>query len=469
MLWETLMTKNPSEPGAIEILEQLEKGTVSALEYAEALVGRVEKHQDLNAVKCFDADLLIQNAQRTDQQRAAGNGGALLGLPFIAKDNLNSVAFPTTACTGALQGFTPGRDAGVITELLQAGAILGGKANMHELAFGITSNNAVTGPVRNPADHTKIAGGSSGGTAAAVAAGIFPIGLGTDTGGSCRIPAALCGVVGFRPSTGRYSGSGIVPVSQTRDTVGPIARSVADIALFDKVLGGDTQEASVPEISDITLGVPRDIFYENLDPLVEQAINVQLGALESAGAKLVEVSMPDIWAHNEAFGFPVVLYEVMRELPAYLAEHVPDISFDDLIAGIGSPDVAGIIASQMGDEAMPEAAYRAALDTHRPAMHQIYRQMFKTHNLDAIIFPTTPLPARDIGEDETVDLNGSPVPTFPTYIRNTDLGSNLGAPGISLPCPVINGLPVGIELDGLPGHDAALLGLAKVVEEVLAP
>ena len=368
-----------------------------------------------------------------------------------------------------MSGHTPSKDAGAISELLRAGAILGAKANMHELAFGITSNNAVTGPVHNPADLDKIAGGSSGGTAAAVAAGIFPFGLGTDTGGSCRIPAALCGVVGFRPSTGRYSGDGIVPISHTRDTVGPIARSVADVALIDEVLSRDAQETTVRAISEITLGVPRDFFFDNLDSEVEQAVNAQLRALEMAGAKLVEVSMPDIWGHNEAFGFPVVLYEVMRELPEYLAIHAPDISFDDLIAGIGSPDVAGIIASQMGDEAMPEAAYRAALDIHRPAMLQIYQSIFDSHNIDAIVFPTTPLPARDIGQDETVDLNGSQVPTFPTYIRNTDLGSNLGAPGISLPCPGVNGLPVGIEFDGLPGHDAALLGLAKAVEEALAP
>jgi mandelamide amidase len=163
-----------------------------------------------------------------------------------------------------------------------------------------------------------------------------------------------------------------------------------------------------------------------------------------------------------------VFYEVMRDLPAYLAEHAPDISFDALVAGIGSPDVAGAIASQMGAEAMPQAAYDAAMTVHRPAMRQIYGKVFEDNGLDAIVFPTTPLPARPIGQDETVELNGTQVPTFPTYIRNTDLGSNIGAPGISLPCPVTSGLPVGIEFDAQPGQDRALLGLALAVEKAMA-
>ncbi|MEC9310952.1 MAG: amidase family protein, partial [Pseudomonadota bacterium] len=182
----------------------------------------------------------------------------------------------------------------------------------------------------------------------------------------------------------------------------------------------------------------------------------------------VDVDFDGIWPHNEAFSFPVVFYEVMRDLPAYLAEHAPEVSFETLIKGIGSPDVAGAIGSQLGDEAMPEAAYRAAMDVHRPAMRQIYGKVFEDNGLDAIVFPTTPLPARPIGEDETVNLNGDQCPTFPTYIRNTDLGSNIGAPGISLPCPVSSGLPVGIEFDGLPGKDRALLALARAAEKSMA-
>jgi mandelamide amidase len=209
------------------------------------------------------------------------------------------------------------------------------------------------------------------------------------------------------------------------------------------------------------------VFFENLEPQVESAIQAQLLNLEKLGVKLKEINMSNIWSHNEAFGFPVVLYEVLRDLPNYLKKYASEINIDELVAGISSPDVAGVFASQMGPEAMPKSAYEAALNIHGPAMKSIYEDTFSENSLDAIIFPTTPLTARNIGEDETIDLNGVQVPTFPTYIRNTDLGSNVGAPGISLPCGGIAALPVGIELDGLPGRDEDLLGLAKSIEIAL--
>ncbi|MDE0112167.1 MAG: amidase family protein, partial [Albidovulum sp.] len=302
-----------------------------------------------------------------------------------------------------------------------------------------------------------------------VAAGIFPAGLGTDTGGSNRIPAALCGVVGFRPTTGRYDGDGIIPISRTRDTVGPMARSVRDIVLLDSVLSGESD--SRPEcvdIESIALGIPRKTFFDGLERELEDAIETHLGKLASAGAKLVEIDLEAIWPHNEAFGFPVVFYETARDLPAYLREHAPDVSFESLVAGIGSPDVAGVFAQLLGEEATSEESYRAAIEEHRPAMRRIFSRAFEESGLDAIAFPTTPLTARPVGDDQTVVLNGGEVSTFATYIRNTDLGSNIGAPGISLPCPDVQGMPVGIEFDALPGEDRSLLGLARTIEHAMA-
>lgn len=446
---------------ACDVIAGIADGSVSPSAYGAALAERADAHAHLNALCAFDP------VQLAHQLAIVAPGGALGGLPLAIKDNINTTEYPTTGGTRALQGHYPARDAGVITALKSSGAVVGAKTGMHELAFGITSNNAVTGAVRNPADPEMIAGGSSGGTAAAVAAGIFPAGLGTDTGGSCRIPAALCGVVGFRPSTGRYAGDGIVPISHTRDTAGPLARSVRDIALLDGVLAGNSHAVPTRDLSGVTLGVPGPVFFDDLDPHTEQGIAAQLTRLSAAGARLVDVDLAPIWPHNEAFSFVVVFYEVMRDLPAYLGEHAPDVTFEALVAGIGSPDVAGAIASQLGPDAMPQAAYRAAMDTHRPEMGRIYGQVFQDHGLDAIVFPTTPLPARPIGQDETVTLNGQQVPTFPTYIRNTDLGSNLGVPGITLPCPV-SGLPVGLEFDGLAGQDRALLALARAAETALA-
>ncbi|MDE4303669.1 indoleacetamide hydrolase [Phaeobacter gallaeciensis] len=459
------MTLDLERLDAVATVAALKEGSVSPAAYAEALAERAAKNADLNALQSFDAGQVVQAAAAAFK---AHPEAVLAGLPIVAKDNINTTAYPTSGGTKALLRHTPATDAGVVQRITKAGGFIGAKAGMHELAFGITSNNAVTGAVHNPADPGLIAGGSSGGTAAAVAAGIFPAGLGTDTGGSCRIPAALCGVIGFRPTTGRYNSDGVVPISHTRDTVGTLARSTRDIALFDGVLSGDDAALAELAMTDVTLGVPRNMFYDNLDPVVAAAVEAQLSVLSAAGAKLVDVDFDGIWPHNEAFSFPVVFYEVMRDLPAYLAEHAPEVSFETLIKGIGSPDVAGAIGSQLGDEAMPEAAYRAAMDVHRPAMRQIYGKVFEDNGLDAIVFPTTPLPARPIGEDETVTLNGDQCPTFPTYIRNTDLGSNIGAPGISLPCPVSSGLPVGIEFDGLPGKDRALLALARAAEKSMA-
>ncbi|MEP3295060.1 indoleacetamide hydrolase [Tateyamaria sp.] len=453
---------------ATELLEQFDNRNMSAVEYAQDVIAREEAAAYLNAVSHFDSDLMLCNAQLADEARKNGKAGALCGLPVVAKDNINTVSFPTTGGTRALKNNTPVANAGVVTAIEAAGGYIGGKSGMHELAFGITSNNAVTGPIRNPHNPDLIPGGSSGGTASAVGAGIFPVGLGTDTGASVRLPAALCGVVGFRPTVGRYATDGIIPISQTRDTAGPMAHSVADIALIDGVLAGQPAATAHKDMSDVVLGLPKEVFFDDLEDAVEAAVRDALAELEKAGAKLMDVSVADLMPLNEAVGFPVALYEVMRELPEYLAKHAPGVSFKDLVAKIGSPDVAGIIRSQMGDEAMPEAAYRAAMDEHRPTLQAKYAATFANHGLTALVFPTSPLCARPIGSDDTVSLNGANVPTFPTFIRNTDLGSNIAVPGVSLPCPVSSGLPVGIEFEGLAGGDTDLLSLAFAVEATLS-
>ena len=427
----------------------------------EALLGDcwapMAEHAQLNAIQ--------SKINKGEALRAAAQAhGKLAGIPFVAKDNINTTALPTTGGTPALRANTPASNAPALERLLAEGGVLVGKAAMHELAFGITSNNAAMGAVKNPHDLKRIPGGSSGGTAAAIAAGIVPFGLGTDTGGSCRIPAALCGVVGFRPSTGRYSAEGVIPISHTRDTIGPLANSVADIALLDSILAGSNNTVQKLQPTSIKLGVDSSVLSQNLEPEVETCFNATLERLRQAG---VSVDLNAIWQHNSAFSFPVVLYEVMRDLPAYLAQHAPAVSFEQLIAGIKSPDVLGIINSQLGDQAMPQVAYAAALSEHLPKMRAIYAQALA--GLGAIVFPTTPLRATRIGDDETVMLNGESVPTFPTFIRNTDLGSNLGVPGISLPAAVAPGaLPIGIELDGQRGQDEHLLALALTLEHLIS-
>jgi indoleacetamide hydrolase len=459
-----------SQLGATEVLSAFASGSLSARDYAENLLNGIGEADALNVISDINPENLIEQAKASDERRQSGKAGLLEGLPLILKENINTSSLATAAGTKALAGFVAKTDAPAASALRNQGGIIGAKAKMHELAFGITSNNSCSGPVRNPYDKKLIPGGSSGGTAAAIAARLFPVGLGTDTGGSCRIPAALCGIVGFRPTTGRYNSSAVVPISHSRDTVGPLARSVADVSLLDSVLAGDLSPGAVPtDLSKVRLGKPKTRFYEDLEPAVLSAVERSLAALEAAGATIIEFDFPEIWEHNDAFSFPVVFYEVMRDLPSYLSEYASDVAFDDLLAGIASPDVKGALESQLGDGAMPKEAYEAAINVHRPAMREIYNSSFEQHSLNGIIFPTTPLRARPIGQDETVELNGALQPTFPTYIRNTDLGSNLGAPGISLPCGLEGGLPVGIEIDGIEGGDEALLSLASAVEEVLTP
>ena len=430
----------------------------------EALLGdcraAMAEHAQLNAIQ--------SQINKDEALRAAAQAqGKLAGIPFVAKDNINTTALPTSGGTPALRANTPASNAPALDRLLAEGGVLVGKAAMHELAFGITSNNAAMGAVKNPHNLKRIPGGSSGGTAAAIAAGIVPFGLGTDTGGSCRIPAALCGVVGFRPSTGRYSAEGVIPISHTRDTIGPLANSVTDIALLDSILAGSNNTVQKLQPTSVKLGVDSSVLSQNLEPEVDACFNATLERLRQAGVSVVSVDLNAIWQHNSAFSFPVVLYEVMRDLPAYLAQHAPAVSFEQLIAGIKSPDVLGIINSQLGDQAMPQVAYAAALSKHLPKMRAIYAQALD--GLDAIVFPTTPLRATRIGEDETVMLNGESVPTFPTFIRNTDLGSNLGVPGISLPATVAPGaLPIGIELDGQRDQDEHLLALALTLEHLIS-
>ena len=456
---------NLTEIDAVEVLSLFREGKLTPEAYAEALVDCAEKNKAVNALQFFDADMVIRAAKQCDEL----NSDLLLsGLPVVVKDSINTTSYPTTGGTFALLENIPQDDAVVVSQLAAQGAYVGAKAGMHELALGITSNNYATGPVCNPHSAEMIAGGSSGGTAAAIAAGIFPVGLGTDTGGSCRIPAALCGVVGYRPSMGRYSNEGVIPVASSRDTVGTLARSVRDVALLDSVLARNTIRPVDLDGKQITLGVPSEMFYEDLDPYVKSVIDKQIQILADSGFKLIDVSFGPIWDQIEAASFPVVFYELMRDLPLYLESHAPDVSFQRLISEIASPDVSEAFELQQSGQAIAEEEYKLAMDTLRPAMRQVYEEQFAKHSLDAIVFPTTPLPARPIGQDKTVYLNGRQVPIFQTYIRNTDLSPNIGSPSISLPCPVFSGLPVGIELDGLPGEDEKLLAIAQVVESTLA-
>lgn len=455
------MNKSQTNADSITLIKRVQAGQSTAQAEAEQAYERWVEHSSLNS--------LIGEPRRISEADDVDPKSALAGLPIVVKDNIDTSNFPTTAATPALANNQPLANAPALQRLVDAGAQVLAKANMHELAFGITSNNAYTGAVRNPHDPEKIAGGSSGGTAAAVAAGITTAGLGTDTGGSCRIPAALCGICGFRPTVGRYDGTGVVPISHTRDTVGPLARSMRDIVLLDSIMAGEHNRMPDVILGDLRVGVPSDYFGEPVDAetrAVMKAVHAKLG---QAGVTLVPAEMPGIGALNEAVGFPIVLHEFLVDMASYLQSHDLAMTVEDVIRGVASPDVKGVLTSLLGDGRVPEAGYERALRVDRPKLQKAFADYFVENRLDAMICPTTPRVASTLGQDESISLNGEDVPVFPTFIRNTDPGSNAGIPSISIPVGHFgSGLPVGLMIDGPQGSDKRLLAIASAFESTLS-
>lgn len=449
----------------IEVRQGLSDRRFSCLEYVDALIAETEAQWDLNCYLQRDPEQLRSQARMLDEQ---GGHGPLSGIPIAIKDNIDVAGIASTAGTAALRNNVPQRHATVVEYLFGAGALHAGKANMHELAFGITNNNGVFGPCRNPYDAELIAGGSSGGCGALLAARLAPAAVGTDTGGSVRIPAALCGVVGLRPTSRRYSQHGVVPISHTRDTPGPMARSVADVALLDQIMAGGRDSAPLLALppSQLRLGVLRNPSWQGLEEEVEANANAALMQLREAGVELIDVNLPTLAPLSHAAGFAIVLHEFLIDLPAYLqASDARDV-IKRVLAEVGSPDVARIIQATL-DQPVPEHAYRLALEQRR-TMQALYRDCFRSQGVDALIFPTTALTARPLGEDDTVALRGERVPTFPAFARNADGASIAGLPSISIPVGLSEyGLPVGLELDGPEGSDRRLLQVAASLETVL--
>lgn len=441
----------------------LDSRQISSRELVQMYIERTHATRELNIYVQFDEKALLQQADRADAQLKAGESLPLLGIPVALKDNIDAVGFACGVGTHALHGKQPTHDAALVGKLRGAGALISGKVGMHELAFGITTNNRVTQAVRNPHDPARIPGGSSGGSGAAVAAGVVPLAIGTDTGGSVRVPAALCGVSGFRPTVGRVPGQGIAPISKTRDTAGPLALSIRDCATLDTVLTGEPGELGQVDLRSVRIGVPRERFWEDLQPEVRAHADRALQALADAGVELVEVSLPGVSQANDEAGFPIALYEFVRDMRSYLADTGRGMSIEDVVAGIGNPDVAAVCQPLLAGGAIPQAVYEAAL-LARQRLQSIYQSCFQASGVRALVFPTTPRTAATIGEDETVELNGRQCPTFPTFIRNTDPGSNASLPGVSLPIGFSGHLPIGLAFDAPFGQDRSLLALAASVE-----
>jgi Asp-tRNA(Asn)/Glu-tRNA(Gln) amidotransferase A subunit family amidase len=460
------------ELSATAAVAAMRAGDMSALDYAEALLARCAAGAALNAFITLDPAAVRAAARAADAHRAAGGVlGPLHGLPIPVKDSVNTAGIETTVGTKALRGWIPARDATTIARLKTAGAIVLGKTNIHELSFGWTSINLEFGAVRNPFDPLRIPGGSSGGTAVAVAARMAPLGVAEDTQGSIRVPAALCGITGFRPTTGRYPTDGTAPITALFDQIGPHARCIADLVLFDAVVSGDPAPIEPASLVGLRIGIDRGFFFAGIDAEVAALVEAALAKLATAGAVIVEAPVPGLDG-VVSVAMAIQVHDVVPALERYLADSGAPVDFETMFAGV-SVDVADVftqVALRGAPAAIAEDVYAAARDIARPALQQAMASWFANHRIDAMLLPATMVPATPVGREGNVDIGGKAVPFVTAIARNITPGSTLGLPGLVLPCGLTaGGLPVAIELDGPAGGDRRLLAIGMAVEAVLGP
>jgi aspartyl-tRNA(Asn)/glutamyl-tRNA(Gln) amidotransferase subunit A len=385
--------------------------------------------------------------------------GALHGIPISLKDNIYTKDIRTTGGSKILKEFVPLRDAPVVVSLKKAGAVILGKTNMHEFAYGVTTNNPHFGPTRNPWDLQRIPGGSSGGSAAALAAGLCYGSIGTDTGGSIRIPASLCGVVGLKPGLGRVNTDGVIPLSPTLDFVGPMTRTAEDAAhLLEPIfVRGTTERRMRPgrlpssRARRPCLGIPKEFFLEILDPEVTAIFQETLQILKKRGAELKEVSTPRLQETEEA-GNQIAWVEAT--LYHQQAGWFPGRSEDY------GEDVRKRL--EIGTK-VTAIDYLRAME-FRERFKAIFHDTLSTNGIDALVVPSTPITAPKIGE-ESVTINGASYPARALLLRPNRPANLAGVPAICLPGGLTrSGLPVGIQFIADWTDEALLLELARGFE-----
>lgn len=445
------------------------KKKVSPVELLDAVLSRIERlNPRLNAFITVAADTARAEAKRAEREIARGRWrGPLHGIPISLKDNIATSCLRTTAGSKILAENIPEQDATVVRCLRRAGAVIVGKTNMHEFAYGVTTENPHYGPTRNPWDIARIPGGSSGGSAAALAAGMCFASVGTDTGGSIRIPASLCGVVGLKPTYGRVSAHGTVALSPTLDHVGPLARTVSDAAIVLRAIAGrDPHDATtlalppfrLPEnLKSVTrrlrLGLPRDFFFEGLDDEVRSAVLKATKHFEQRGAEVVEVALPSLAASVEPSNH-IALAEA--------AHYHRRMGWFPARAGDYGEDVRKRL--EMGAETRA-ADYLRAFETQQRVCAE-FDCAFAL--VDAILAPVTPVPAPQLGQ-KMLSLGGEEEPVRAALLRLCRPANLAGLPAISVPCSFTSeGLPVGLQIIGPRCGEEIVLRLALAYEQAHA-
>ena len=411
------------------------------------------KSEALHAFITVTGDEAIERARALDRELAAGHSrGPLHGIPISLKDLIDMRGVPTTAASRVRQGHVASKDAPVTARLFEAGAVVVGKTNLHEFAFGTTSDDSAYGAVHNPHDPARSPGGSSGGSAVSIVTGMSVASIGTDTGGSIRIPSAACGTVGLKPTWGEVPCDGVVPLSESLDHVGPLARNVADAWLLYLILRGDRSAALWPlparsGVKGLRLGVPRPYFLDIVDDEVRQRFAEALAWLRHAGAETVDVVIP-----HAAEIATVYLHTSLPEASAYHAtmiEQHPELY---------TPNVR--LRIEMGRYLLAEDYVRAQRG------RDVLRAEVDTAlaGCDALVLPTVPIPAPLIGAN-SVEIAGKKEPVRNMMLRLTQLFNLTGHPAISVPmAQTSTGLPCGLQLVGRRHATEALLGVAAACE-----
>lgn len=441
---------------------------LSPVELTEFLLQRIELlNPRINAYITVSAEAALRDAKAAEsalcskaRKKSRRDLGPLHGMPISLKDNLYTKDVRTTGGSQILRDFVPLQDAAVVTSLKNAGAVLLGKTNLHEFAYGVTSNNPHFGPVRNPWDLERIPGGSSGGSAAALAAGLCYGSIGTDTGGSIRIPASLCGLAGLKPGIGRVSAAGAIPLSTTLDFVGPMARSVADAALLFEAICTRGKNERRPCVGRVPsprgrrprIGIPKQFFLDVVSPEVQQAFDAALVTLKKLGAKLKEVTLPYLQesekAGNEiAWAEATVYHQEAGWYPARSADYGEDVRS----------------RLEMGEK-VTAVEYLKALELREKFIAGFHLTLLE-NEVDALVTPTTPIPAPRIGE-ERVTIGGKEHSTRALLLRLNRPANLGGIPAISIPCGLtVQGLPVGLQFMAGVTDEPLLIELAARFEE----
>jgi aspartyl-tRNA(Asn)/glutamyl-tRNA(Gln) amidotransferase subunit A len=459
----------------------LEKGTFSSVDITRALLDRIDSHNGtLNAFITVTAEQALADAQRADDARASGNAGVLNGLPIVHKDIFCTRDVLTTCGSRMLENFVSPYDATVVQRMAEAGAVMLGKSNMDEFAMGSSNETSYFGPVMNPWNLECSPGGSSGGSAAAVAARLAPAATGTDTGGSIRQPAALTGTVGLKPTYGRVSRYGMIAFASSLDQAGVITRSTADAAMLLGVMAGFDERDStsinqpVPDyvvgldksLKGLRVGIVRQHFDEGLDDNCGAAVKDALALLEAQGAILTEVDLPNLELSVPTY-YVVAPAECSSNLSRFdgvrfghRADDAEDL-FDLYCRSRGEGFGAEVKRRIMTGTYVLSAGYYDAYYLKAQQVRQLIADDFRKAfaGVDVIAGPTAPTPAFKLG-DKTDD----PITMYLNDIYT--IGANLaGLPGISVPCGMVDGLPVGLHLVGTHFGEETVLNCAHQYEQ----